>query len=489
MTLKELFTVAGLPEAIEARFAAYAVDYLSCDSRDVRPNSVFVALSGFKSNGADFIKDVLAQGIKIIVYDRKAGITMPAQDVAAIAVDDPKAVLRRLSAAFYGRPSALVKVIGITGTNGKTTITYLLESILARQGALCGVLGTVNYRIGQELLPSTNTTPGFLDVQRFLFRLQQAKVPYAVMEASSHALHQGRLDGIDFAAAIFTNLTQDHLDYHPSMEDYFQAKSLLFTRLGPQAVALINADDAYGRRLFPLTKAKVFSYAIDAKADMQAVNIKYQLSGTEFELIYPNGRSLIKTPLVGRHNVYNILAAASCAYGLGVPMETIQEGVSALSFIPGRLESVQSGSGVFVFIDYAHTEDGLINVLQALRQVTQDKIIVVFGCGGNRDKLKRPKMGRAVSELADFAIVTSDNPRLEDPQAIINDIIVGMAAGHYEICVDRKEAIVKALQLARPGQIVLLAGKGHETYQIFKDKTVDFNERRIVEDYFNNVHH
>lgn len=475
----------------EARYHQYSISHLSCDSRDIKPESIFVVLSGAKSNGADFIADAISKGATVIVNDNDArliGSFEVPQHIALIKVESPRLFLRALARAFYGNPSETVKTIGVTGTNGKTTITYLLESIIASSAKQSGVLGTINYRIGGEVFPSINTTPGFLDVQRFLCKLKKAHVSYCVMEASSHALVQGRLDGIDFAAAIFTNLTQDHLDYHPSMEAYFQAKSLLFTQLPFSAASIINADDPYGQRLMGLSKGHVLSYGIDAEAGVRAINIQYHLSGTSFDVILPEGRCSINTLLVGRYNTYNILASVACAYSLGFSTKDIVEGVNALRFIPGRLESVPTGRDFFVFIDYAHTDDGLMNVLKGLRTVSQDKIIVVFGCGGDRDKLKRPKMARAVSELSDYAIITSDNPRSEDPQAIINDIVSGFTSDKYEVCVDRQEAIEKALSIATKGAIVLLAGKGHETYQILKDRTIPFNERAIVETFLH-VHH
>lgn len=458
---------------------------VSCDSRESQVDGLFVALSGFKFNGADFVKDAISNGAKVIAKTdsaRQIGEYRIPESVVIIQVKDTKIFLRQVAERFYGNPSSRVGAIGITGTNGKTTITYLLESIIHADKKTCGVLGTVNYRIGTKILPSKNTTPGFLENQRHLVQLAQEAVPFCVMEVSSHALVQGRVDGIDFAAAVFTNLTQDHLDYHIDMEQYFLAKSLLFTRLSQGAGAVINIDDEYGRRLSGMSQGKVLTYGIDTAAQVRAVNIKYELSGTSFDIVFPSGTMSVRTRLVGKHNVYNILAAAGCAYCLGFSLASMTKGLESLGCIPGRLEPVDGTKDFFVFIDYAHTEDGLINVLKGLRTVSGAKIIVVFGCGGDRDRTKRPKMGRAVSDLADHAIVTSDNPRSEDPESIIKEITTGFLRSNYEVCVDRKDAIARAIKIARPGNIILLAGKGHEDYQILKDKTISFDERVIVKE-------
>jgi UDP-N-acetylmuramoyl-L-alanyl-D-glutamate--2,6-diaminopimelate ligase len=307
-------------------------------------------------------------------------------------------------------------------------------------------------------------------------------VEYGVIEASSHALDQERLEGIHFSAGIFTNLTQDHLDYHKNMDNYFKAKSLLFRDLSSSAVSVINVDDEYGKRLCPLTNSKVITYAIDTPADVRAQNISYHLSGSQFEIVFSKGRIKIHTSFIGKHNIYNMLAAFAWGLSQDLNPELIHRGIEKLTHVPGRLEPVENNKGFFIFIDYAHTEDGLVNVLKALRDVKSEKIILVFGCGGDRDKTKRPKMAGAACRLADYSIVTSDNPRNEDPQAIINEIITGFTKRNYEICVDRKEAIGRALKMAQKDQIILIAGKGHEMTQVFKDRTIAFNEREIVKE-------
>jgi UDP-N-acetylmuramoyl-L-alanyl-D-glutamate--2,6-diaminopimelate ligase len=470
---------------LPASYRDFEVLTVSCDSREEQKDGLFVALPGFKFDGRDFIKDAMDKGAKIIAKQGGArvleNVSIP-DHVCVLDVDDPKYFLHCIGQRFYGAPSDKIKTVGVTGTNGKTTVTYLIESIIHAAGKRCGVIGTVNYRIGTKIIPSKNTTPGFLDNQRYLAQLASLGVDYCVMEASSHALDQGRLEGIHFSAGIFTNLTQDHLDYHKGMDNYFKVKSLLFKNLSSQATSVINRDDDYGKLLLPLIKSKIITYAIDAQADVRAQNITYHLNGSHFEIVFPKSKIKIHTRFIGKHNIYNILAAFAWALSQGLAPEIVRRGIENLTHVPGRLEPVGNNNGFFVFIDYAHTEDGLFNVLKSLRAVTPAKIILVFGCGGDRDRTKRPKMASVACRLADHTIVTTDNPRSEDPQAIINEVITGFTKKNYEICVDRKEAIGRALKMAQKDQIVLIAGKGHEDYQVFKDHTIAFNEREIVKE-------
>ncbi len=462
------------------------VGTISCDSREPQPQGLFVALSGFKVTGEDFIKDAIAQGALIIAKKGAGRIlnkyTIP-ENICLLDVENPKEFLQQIALRFLDHPSRKVRTIGVTGTNGKTTITYLLESILKASKQDSAVIGTINYRIAGKVYPSKNTTPGFLDNQSYLASLAASKIPYSVMEVSSHALEQGRVEGIEFVGAVFTNLTQDHLDYHKNMEDYFKAKAILFENLHAGAWAIINADDSYGQRLIKQSKGKIMTYAIDQPADIKAHNIEFLLEETRFKMSFPTGEIFIQTSFIGRHNVYNILAAAAAAFKENIDLEVIREGIEQLSCVPGRLERVNGGQNFFVFIDYAHTEDGLVNVLSSLKRVSSNRIILVFGCGGDRDKGKRPKMGAAACELADHSVITSDNPRSEDPTAIINEIKTGFKKSNYEVIVDRKAAIAHALKLANPSEIVLIAGKGHENYQIIKDRTIAFNEVEIVKEY------
>ncbi len=484
MRLSEL--IKGIyTKSLPALLKGLEILAVSCDSREDQKDGLFVALNGAKFNGEDFIRDAAAKGAKVIVRfrpDVKHSKESLGENCFFLEVDDPRDFLHKIAPRFYGKPSDKIKSIGITGTNGKTTITYLIESIVHAAGKHCGVIGTVNYRIGKKILPSKNTTPGFLDNQRYLAQLVDLKADYCVMEVSSHALVQGRLSGIDFAAGIFTNLTQDHLDYHKDMESYFKAKAILFKGLSSKAFAVINIDDAYGRRLLTRSKAKVLTYAIDRPADVRAEGIIYHLSGSVFEIVYPKGKIKLSTRFIGKHNIYNILAAFTWGLTEGMKPQTIGQGIENLTHVPGRLEAVENNKGIYIFIDYAHTEDGLLNVLRSLKAVSVEKLILVFGCGGDRDRTKRPKMAQAACELADHSIVTSDNPRNEDPQAIINEIITGFTRKNYEVCVDRREAIARALKLAQKEQTVLIAGKGHEDYQIFKDRTIHFDEREVVKE-------
>ncbi len=484
MLLSEL--INGIyTKPLPAFYRDFEVLNLSCDSREEQKEGLFVALAGTQFNGRDFIKDAMARGAKIIV---KQGVARELQNagipnnICVLDVDDPKYFLHCIGQRFYDHPSNKIKSIAITGTNGKTTVAYLIESIIHAAFRRCGVIGTVNYRIGAKIIPSKNTTPGFLDNQRYLAHLAGLGVDYCVMEASSHALDQGRLEGINFSAGIFTNLTQDHLDYHKDMDSYFKAKSLLFKNLSSSAVSVINVDDDYGKRLCPKAGSQMLTYAIDAPADVRAQNITYHLSGSQFEIVSPKAKIKIHTRFIGKHNIYNILAAFAWGISQDLDPDLIRRGIENLTHVPGRLEPVENNKGFFIFIDYAHTEDGLFNVLKSLRAVSPEKIILVFGCGGDRDRTKRPKMARVACELADHSIVTTDNSRSEDPQVIINEVITGFTKRNYEICVDRKEAIGRALKMARQYQIVLIAGKGHEVTQVLKDRTITFNERKIVEE-------
>jgi UDP-N-acetylmuramoyl-L-alanyl-D-glutamate--2,6-diaminopimelate ligase len=470
-----------LPKAVQSM----VINIISSDSRQKQHQGLFVALSGFKSNGEDFIKDAVCQGAVVVAKKgsgRELSNYVIPESVCVLDVDEPKVFLRQIALRFFDHPSKKVKTIGITGTNGKTTITYLLESIFKANHQASAVIGTVNNRIAGQVFPSKNTTPGFLENQSHLAFLAGSQIPYCVMEVSSHALDQGRVDGIDFASAVFTNLTQDHLDYHKDMENYFKAKAILFENLSSQANAIINKDDAYGRRLTGLSKGNIFTYAIKQDANVKAINIQSSLKGTQMDVLFPTGRMTIQSRFIGEHNVYNILAACACAFIEGVNLNVIKQGIEDLVCVPGRLEPVDAGHSFFIFIDYAHTPDGLINVLKALRAVSKNKIILVFGCGGDRDRSKRPQMGKAACELADYSIITSDNPRSEEPMAVIEEIKQGFYQSNYETIADRKEAIRRALNMAQHSEIILIAGKGHEDYQIFKDRTIEFNERKIVQE-------
>ena len=454
---------------------------ISCDSRTTGKDSLFVALKGTKQDGTQFIDEAVKKGARVVVSSHPP--TEKRADVLFLHVDDPHKFLYEVTRRFYGPLSSKVRSNGVTGTNGKTTITYLIESILREAGKTCGVMGTVNYRIGKKILPSKNTTPGLVENQQFLANLAEKGIEYCVMEVSSHGLDQGRVGLIDFKSAVFTNLTSDHLDYHRTRENYFLAKARLFTNLSPQSVSVINVDDPYGRKLVSLTRSRVVEYGISNEAEVRAKDIKTSVYESHFT-VRASGQSMkIQTKLIGMHNVYNILAAVGVCLNEGIAPETISRGIARLEHVPGRLERVESPKGFAVFVDYAHTEDALKNVLEALRKIKPKRIITVFGCGGDRDKTKRPKMGRVAGQLSDIVIVTTDNPRSEDPQSIISGIILGFSTDNYQVVADREKAIATAIAMAGAGDIVLIAGKGHEDYQIFKDKTIAFDERAIVKKY------
>ena len=485
MRLKDLFYGTMYAADLGRAGADLEVTAVTDDSRRAVPGSLFAALPPVcdaTKNGDEFMADALGRGAVAVIVPRCSAEKWQRDHagICFIPADDPRAALRVVAERFYGHPSRKVRVLGVTGTNGKTTITYFLESMVRAAGKQGGVVGTVNCRVGDRIMPSKNTTPGFLDNQIFLADMAAGGVPYAVMEVSSHALAQKRVDLIDFRGAIFTNLTGDHLDFHKTMEGYFEAKAGLFTALAPDAFAVINADDAYGQRLRGMTQARVITYGIDAPADISAHVEDFSLAGMHFKVRFFGQEMEIHTHFIGRHNIYNILAAFAAGLGEGLDPAIIREGIESLACVPGRLERVNVGRDFYVFIDYAHTDDGLKNVLACLKAVPHNKLIVVFGCGGDRDRTKRPRMGRIAGELADHAILTSDNPRSEDPVAIIAEIVPGFAGKNYEILPDREEAIGRALSLARKNDIVLLAGKGHETYQVLKDRTIDCVERDIV---------
>ena len=451
------------------------------DSRRVQPDSLFVALKGEKVNGSIFVSQAVEKGA-VAVLSEDAEMHSRA---TVVVVKSTRIALADVAANFYQHPSSALKIAGVTGTNGKTTTVFLLKHICDRAMMRCGVIGTVRYEIGERILPAPRTTPESLDLQELLWQMRSAGCKAAAMEVSSHALDQARVRNVEFDAAIFTNLSQDHLDYHKSMEVYAEAKSRLFSGLTAQKKkgrAIINIDDRIGAQFSARfgREMPVIGYGCGAKADFRASNIRMDMNGTSYQLD-ANGRSyLVRLPLIGQFNVYNSLAAIGGAHALGVD---VREAVLALADsppVPGRLEAVPGQRQFRVFVDYAHSDDALKNVLKTCRDLNPARVIVVFGCGGSRDRGKRPKMGAVVDEFADWAIVTSDNPRKEEPSAIIEDIKPGMVRGNYETIVDRKEAIFKAIAMAQPRDIVLIAGKGHEKTQEFADHTIPFDDVAIA---------
>ncbi len=458
----------------------FNVNGITCDSKKAADDFIFVAIKGASADGHKFIDEAINRGAKAVIVQGPWPRARDPGKTVFISVEDTRTALAKLATEFYGCPSEKLKVIGITGTNGKTTITYLIEAILKEANKNPAVIGTINCRFKDRVILSKNTTPGPADLQGMLKEMSDEGIDYAIMEVSSHALDQDRTGGINFHSGIFTNLTQDHLDYHNTLENYFQAKSRLFAGLKAGSLAIINNDDEYGRRLIKLTQAKVVTYGIKYNVDVLAKDIRFDSSHTEFILKAGMKEAILKTSLIGRHNVYNILASVAFAINEGLDLAVIKPALLKFAFVPGRLERIETRKDFSVFVDYAHTEDALRNVITTLREISKKKIIVVFGCGGERDKTKRPKMGEAVTELADYAVITNDNPRSEDPQLIINDIKSGIKKSNFCIIEDRKEAIKKALILAEPGDVVLIAGKGHENYQILKNERMPFDDREIA---------
>lgn len=469
---------------LSSGFKDFEVAGVSANSNEVGDNFIFVAIEGTHIDGHRFIKEAIEKGAKAVIVQNLGTEELRNQrESCLILVKDTRKALSNLAAKFYGNPSSKIKVVGVTGTNGKTTITYLIEALLKESGFSPAVIGTVNYRFKDRVIPSKNTTPGPVELQSLLANTVEQGIGYAILEVSSHALAQDRTGAIDFHSAIFTNLTQDHLDYHKTLEDYFQAKAKLFKNMNHRSFAVINNDDKYGRRLKRLIRGpQIITYAIDNDADITVCDIKLDISHTEFILRTIKDKIKFKTRLIGRHNIYNVLASFAWAFKGGLDPAVVKPALEEFNFIPGRLERISCHRGFSVFVDYAHTEDALTNVIKALRQMSGERIIVVFGCGGQRDKTKRPKMGYAASELADYVIITSDNPRSEEPQTIIEDIIRGIRKNNYCVILDRKDAIRKSLSLARSGDIVLIAGKGHESCQIFKNQTIHFDDREVVKE-------
>jgi len=450
---------------------------IACDSKAVSRDYLFIAVPGTKVDGHRFANEAVERGASAVVIEKNV---MLGDGIAKVYVKDSRTALAKIANEFYGRPAEKLRCIGITGTNGKTTISYLMDSIVSAAGHKAGLIGTINYRIGERVIPATNTTPGPVELYNFMDKMTQNSIDYLVMEVSSHSLDQRRVEGIDFAVAIFTNLTGDHLDYHKTLGEYFNAKAKLFEGLGAGSCGIINIDDEWGKKLLRRSKGRVMTYGTKTGADFLAGGMELSLSGTKFKISTPGGQIKIETKLIGLHNVYNITAAVAAGSALGFSPEAVKRGIENVRAIPGRLEPIDCGQPFKVFVDYAHTDDALYNVLSALRPLIPERIIVVFGCGGDRDRAKRPRMGKVAGELADLVIVTSDNPRSEDPRTITEEITAGIETKNYRVTVDRMEAIRQALSAARDGDCVLIAGKGHETYQVLKDTTIAFDDREVA---------
>ncbi|MFC4778470.1 UDP-N-acetylmuramoyl-L-alanyl-D-glutamate--2,6-diaminopimelate ligase [Paenibacillus sp. GCM10023252] len=462
------------------------------DSRKVKPGDLFICLPGHTVDGHDYAAAAASRGAAAFVVERELeGLG----DAPQIIVKDSRHAMAVLADAFFRHPSQSVKTIGVTGTNGKTTTTYLIERMLSDHGHSTGVIGTIEMRYAGRTFPMSGTTPEALELQRSLADMKEAGVSYCAMEVSSHALEQGRVKGTRFRTAVFTNLTQDHLDYHKTMESYAAAKGLLFSRLGnsyaaseqERSYAVLNADDEASALFAKLTAAEVITYGIDHEADLRASDIRITAKGTSFHVHTYLGDIDITLQMVGKFNVYNALGAMAAALIEGLTLEQVKASLEAIAGVPGRVESVNAGQDFAVIVDYAHTPDGLENVLAAVSEFAPERILCVFGCGGDRDRTKRPIMAQIAAKYSDYIFVTSDNPRTEDPALILKDveaglIELGIPSSSYECLVDRRQAIQKAVEMASSGDVVLIAGKGHETYQIIGKVTHDFDDRLVAEE-------
>jgi len=453
---------------------------IAYDSRQVRPGFLFVAIKGMVTDGHAFIPDALERGASALLVER----TEELHDIEAAwaAVPDTRKALGRVSARFFGFPARGLHIAGVTGTNGKTTTTHLIAAVY-RQRARVGLIGTIHNLIGDRTLPVERTTPESSDLQQLLHQMVDEGVQRVAMEVSSHALALNRVEGCGFRAAVFTNLTQDHLDFHHDMSNYFQAKASLFFRLDSRAACVVNIDDPYGARLAQLLGDRAVTYGLNPGATVRAVEPGIGPRGTEFTIESEWARFPLATRLVGQFNIYNALAAAALGLAEGFTTDEIRDALAGVSGVPGRFEPVYRGQDFGVIVDYAHTPDGLANVLRAARQITMGRVIAVFGCGGDRDRTKRPVMGRIGADCSDLAIITSDNPRTEDPLAIIEQVEVGVRevkSSGYLVVPDRREAIGQAIAGARKGDIVVIAGKGHEDYQIIGQTKYLFDDRLVA---------
>src|SRR6184192_2014359 len=460
-----------------------SVENIAYDSRRVQRHTMFVALRGEKTDGHQFIGHAIDKGASVIVAERE----QKDPRVTCLVVENTRTALADLSAAFYGQPARKLRLAAVTGTNGKTTTTFLIKHICEKAGLRCGLIGTVRYEIGERILPAIRTTPESLDLQELLTQIVNAGCKAAAMEVSSHALAQDRTRGLEWNVAVFTNLTQDHLDFHGTMKSYFESKMKLFTGLGSQKrkrkpTAIVNIDDRYGEQLLDKIdkRVAVITYGMGMRADFRASNYRVESSGTSYQLDARGKSYLVRLPLIGRFNVTNSVAALAAANALGINLRNAVFSLAKSPQVPGRLELVPAKRQFQVFVDYAHTPDALGNVLKTLRELEPQRLIAVFGCGGDRDRQKRPLMAEMADRLADYSIITSDNPRKEDPNAIVAEIEKGFRSNHYEKIVDRTKAINRAVALTRRRDIVLIAGKGHENYQEFGDYTIPFDDIQIA---------
>jgi len=477
MTAGQVLDGVQLRRELAPALAQRTVGGLAYDSRQVAKDFLFFAFAGSRVDGHAFARDAAARGALAVVSEHPA----PADFAASwIEVKHGRRALARASRNFYNQPDERVLFTGITGTNGKTTTSYLVDAIFREAGLITGLIGTIEYRLAKEILPAPNTTPESLDVMRFAAELEQRGGRRLIMEVSSHALALGRVFGIKFHTAVFTNLTRDHLDFHHTMEEYAAAKGLLFSPVDSPAPewAVLNADDSASRGMTGASKTLWYGMS----AQLHPENLRSGFDGLRFDLVFEGARQPVQSTLNGQINVMNILAAAGVGLSYGMKLETIARGIASCRSVPGRFERIDEGQPFLVVVDYAHTDDALRNVITVARNLTRGRVITLFGCGGDRDRSKRPLMGMAAAELSDFVVLTSDNPRSEDPLDIMNDAMVGIRRFDtlHIAEPDRAKAIRLAIAEAKQGDVLLLAGKGHETYQVLKDKTIAFDDREVA---------
>lgn len=485
MLASELITALKFAQ-VPADFSDFEISNLTQDTREVTANSVFVAIVGQTVDGHKFVADAVKRGAKLIIAQEQVDVAVP-----VIYCFDTMKALAVLAAKFYDYPSQAMQTIGVTGTNGKTTVTHMIEAIFRHHHQQTGLIGTMYRRIGTKVYPTKNTTPDVLTVEKTLAKMRQVGVSMATMEVSSIALVQGRVRGVDFDVAVFTNFTQDHLDYHKTMAAYAHAKSLLFSQLGNDyasskpKVAVMNVDDKMAATFSNDTPAQILTYGIKQPAMLRATNVKIHERGTDFDLTAFGKHYQVHVKTVGLFNVYNLLAAMGAAYASGLSITEILEALRVFPGVKGRLQLLADDqSGVSAIVDYAHTPDGLLNALESINDFAPKQVFCVVGCGGDRDHDKRPKMAKIAVDHSDVAIFTADNPRTEDPQAIIDQMLTGVAADQVQVEVDRKQAIFSAIKQAQPGDIVLVAGKGHEDYQIIGHTKHHFDDVEVVQQAF-----
>lgn len=455
------------------------ISSINYDSRKVKKSDIFICIKGYATDGHKYVQKAIENGASVIVAQDNVEISD--KNIALIKVKDTRKTLALIGINYYDNPSKKMKIIGITGTNGKTTTAFMIKSILEANGKKVGLIGTIANYIGNEKIHTERTTPESLELQELFNRMVDKGVEYCVMEVSSHSLELDRVYGVDFEIGIFTNLTRDHLDFHKTFENYYNSKFKLFKRSN---LRIINSDDEYGKKVLEdlnkLNARNVYDYSIKEKSNFKVFDEKMGSKNISFKVNLEKEEEFILL-IPGEYNIYNALSAIGACYKLNIPVEDIKKGISKV-IVPGRCErtAIEYDLPYDIIIDYAHTPDGLENILKTAKGFTQGKLIVVFGCGGDRDKVKRPEMGKIATDIADITIVTSDNPRSEEPMDIIKDILEGIKKNNFEVIENRQRAIKKAISIAEKNDVIVIAGKGHETYQILKDKTIHFDEREVI---------